>query len=155
LRNTCVFKPPSLADNLHKDPLFSSPVKLTVEDLLPGPEIEIPLRHSNDNLPPHDLPLQVGVSVILSRPIVEVPGDRLMGGEPFQPFFIVMMESRLIVIDKDRRRYVHGVAQQETFPDPALAQTLIHLRRDIDEPPARGDVKPQFLSVAFYSNLLS
>ena len=43
----------SLADDLDQYPFTSSPVELTVEDLLPRAEVEIAPRHRDHRLTPH------------------------------------------------------------------------------------------------------
>jgi len=62
-----------LPNDLDQHPLGSSPIKLAVEDLFPWPEVELALGDGHDDLPAHDLPLHVGVGVILARPVVPVP----------------------------------------------------------------------------------
>ena len=56
------------------------PVELTVVDLLPGPEVELSARDGHDHFAPHDLPLQVGVTVVLARPVVAVAARSARGG---------------------------------------------------------------------------
>ena len=63
---------PLLPDDLDQHPLPPPAVKLTVEDLLPGTEVQAPVGHRDDDLAAHDLPLQVRVGVILARPVVLV-----------------------------------------------------------------------------------
>ena len=55
---------------------FSSAVELAVEDLLPGAEVELAVGDRHDHLAAHDLPLQVGVGVVLAGAVVVVLADR-------------------------------------------------------------------------------
>src|SRR5262245_60341437 len=62
----------SLPDDLDQHPLRAVAVELAVENLLPRPEVEFPLRDGDHNFPAHDLPLQVGVGVVLAGAVVVV-----------------------------------------------------------------------------------
>ena len=62
----------SLADDFHQDPLAPTAVELAVEDLLPGPEVELGLGDRYHDFAPHDLALHVGVSVIFAGTVVLV-----------------------------------------------------------------------------------
>src|SRR5438046_632307 len=43
----------SVSDDFYQHPLRSVAVELAVEDLLPGPEVELPLRDGHDDLAAH------------------------------------------------------------------------------------------------------
>ena len=73
-----------------------------------------------------------------------------MGGQLFQPDLVVVVQPGLIVIDEDAGGDVHGVDQDQAFGDAAVSEALLHLGGDIDEGPAAGDLKPEFLAVAFH-----
>jgi hypothetical protein len=45
---------------------------------------------------------------------------------------------------------MHGIYKTESLADAAFAQAGINLGRDIDEPPAAGNVEPEFLSIATF-----
>src|SRR5512141_76458 len=139
----------SLADDLDQYPLSPTPVELAVEDLLPRAEVELAARDRHHHLPPHHLALQVRVSVVLSRPVVEILRYRLVGCEPLQPTFIILVEAALVVVDEDGCSNMHRVAKQESFFDSAFPQTCFDLRRDVDECPSCRNVEPKFLPVAF------
>ena len=68
---------------LHERPLSPPSVKLPVKNLLPGSEIELSIGYGYHDFPSHDLPLEVGIPVILPSPVVAVLGSRLMGGHSF------------------------------------------------------------------------
>src|SRR5262245_57608847 len=64
----------SLPDDLDEHPLGAVAVELAVEDLLPGAEVELPPGDRHDDLPAHDLALEVGVGVVLAGAVVAVAG---------------------------------------------------------------------------------
>src|SRR5262245_56439415 len=60
----------SLAEDLDQDSLRPAAVELAVEDLLPGAEVELAVGDGDDDLAAHDLPLHVGVGVVLAGAVV-------------------------------------------------------------------------------------
>src|SRR3954447_24457596 len=56
----------SLADDLDHQPLVAAPVELGVEDLLPGPEVELSLGDRENGLLVHEQVLQMRVPVVLA-----------------------------------------------------------------------------------------
>ena len=92
-----------LADHFDQYPFAPQPVELAVEDLLPRAEIEFAVGDRDDDLPAHDLPLQVRVRVILARPVVVVLGRGRMRRELLQPDFVIVMETALVVVDENGR----------------------------------------------------
>ena len=79
----------SLANDLHQHPLPPPAVKFAVKDLLPWAEIEPAIGDGDDYLATHDLPLEVGVGIVLARAVVEVLAGGGMGGQRFQPLFVI------------------------------------------------------------------
>lgn len=47
---------------------------------------------------------------------------------------------------------MHGIDQDQAFGDAAVGEALLHLGGDIDEGPAAGDLKPEFLAKAFHGS---
>jgi len=141
----------SLSDNLHQHPLAAAAVELAVENLLPGAEVQFAVGDRHHHFPAHDLPLQVGVGVVLAGVVVAVLGNGGVGRQLFQPDIIVPMQTGFIVIDEDAGGDVHSVAQDQTLFDAAFPEALFHLRGDVDQGPAPGDLKPQFLAIALHS----
>src|SRR5690349_21040566 len=93
-----------LPDDLDQDPLRAPSVELAVEDLLPRAEIELSIGDGHNDLAPHDLPLVVGVGVVLAGAIVVIPrGARVEGGKPLEPPLVILVEPRLVVVDEDAR----------------------------------------------------
>jgi hypothetical protein len=93
----------------------------------------------------HELALQVRVGIVLAV-VVPVLGDRLVRREALQPVVVVLDETGLVVVHIDGRRDVHRVDEAEPVRDPALADELLDLRRDVQvRPPLRG-VEPELLA---------
>jgi hypothetical protein len=60
--------------------------------------VEFAFGNGNNDFPPHNLPLHVGIGVGLAV-VVFVAGHWLMRGKFFQPLVKVMVEAALIVIE--------------------------------------------------------
>src|SRR5215213_6693195 len=111
-----------LAKHLDDHSLRPAAVELAVEDLLPGPEVEAALRDRDDHLMVHEQVLQVRVAVVLAAAVMAVvarvrqqlPRDVVGGLLParrrdlVEPLERVLVQAGLVVVDPDRRRYVHG-----------------------------------------------
>jgi len=104
-KSGCPFppNPASFSNDLHQNPLPPLPVKLAVEDLLPRSKVQLPLGDGDDDLAAHDLPLYVGVGVVLTGAVVVVLGRGGVGGELLQPDLVVVMQAALVVVDENRR----------------------------------------------------
>jgi len=94
---------------LDQYPLPSPAVKPTVKDLLPRAKIQPAIRHGNDHLAAHDLPLQVRVGVALAGAVVLVLASGCVGGETLQPLLIILVQAVLTVVDEHTRRNVHRI----------------------------------------------
>ena len=68
----------SLPDDFHKDSFLSSTVEFTIKNLFPCTKIQIPFRYGDNHFPAHDLPLHMGIRIILTH-IVLVLRNRFMG----------------------------------------------------------------------------
>src|SRR5262245_21981125 len=76
----------SLAEYLDQDPLAALAVKLEVEDVFPGSEMQLSIGDRHDHLAAHNLALQVCVCVVFSCPVVLVTiWRRVKWSQPFQP----------------------------------------------------------------------
>src|SRR5581483_6282024 len=76
-----------LTDHLHQHALFPPPIEFAVEDLLPWTKVQLPVRDRDDDLAPHELPLDVRVAVVLAGKVVPVVG--CLRGEPLEKVVIV------------------------------------------------------------------
>jgi hypothetical protein len=102
--------------------------------LFPRTEIQFAPRNCNDDFTAHDLALQMGVSIVFAGPIMPIAGGRRVRREFFQPHFVIVMESRLIVVDEHRGGDMHGVDQTKAFGHAALVNQFLDIRCDVDEP---------------------
>ncbi len=99
------------------------------------PKSSLPSVTATTTSPAHDRALEVGVGVVLIV-IMAVLAVGLFRRQLFQPHLIIVMEAAFVVVDEDAGRDVHGVDEHKTLLYAALAQRLLHLRGDIDNPPA-------------------
>ncbi|VTR70089.1 hypothetical protein DESC_780278 [Desulfosarcina cetonica] len=139
-------------DDLHQHPLFTAAIKLTIENTLPGAEIQAPLRNGHDHLPAHDLPFHMRIGIVFAD-IVPILRHRFVGGQFFQPDIIVVVQAGFIVIDEHRGGDVHRVDQHQALFDAAFVDALLNVGCDVDERPAGGDLEPEFFAVAFHRKL--
>ena len=83
-------------------------------------------RHHH--FPTHDLPLMVGIAVILTCAIMMIGlWRRIIGSQFFQPSLVVFVQALLIIVDEHRCGYVHCVNQYKAILNAALFDG--HLRR--------------------------
>ncbi len=60
------------------------------------------------------------------------------------------MQARLVVVDEDRGRDVHGVAEHEALLDAALGNRLFDLRRDVHKTHPLGHVEGEVVGVGLH-----
>ena len=102
----------SLLTNDFDQHTFLSPaIKLTIKDLLPGPEVQLASCDCNDNLASHHLSFDVRVGIVLAGLVVMIAANGFVWRELFEPGFVIVMQSAFVVIDEDRRGDVHGIYQ--------------------------------------------
>src|SRR5438445_813774 len=75
----------SLADDFHEHALAAATVEFAVKDLFPRAEVELSVRDRDDDLPPHHLPFEVSVSIVLTSEIMVVLRSRFVRSELFEP----------------------------------------------------------------------
>jgi hypothetical protein len=96
-------------------PLPPSAVEVAVKDMLPGAKIETSVDHGDNHFAAHDLTFHMSVSVVFAGVIVPALTDGRVGGQPFQPLFIVGVQTPLVVVDEHAGRNVrqystlHGI----------------------------------------------
>ena len=77
-----------------------------------------------------------------------------MRGQMLQPFFVVLQQTGLVVVDKNGSGDVHGIDKDKALPNTALVNALFHLRGDVHKTPARRDLKPELFAIAFHTEVL-
>lgn len=143
------FRTPGLfSDDFDQNSFGASAVEFAVENLFPRAEVETSFGYGDDDFSAHDLPLVMGVAVILAGPVVMIRfRRRIERRESFKPMLIILDQSPLIVIDKHARRDVHRVYQAEPFLDTAFCQGGFDVRRDILKTHPLGDVEREIFGV--------
>ncbi len=79
------------------------PSNSPLEDLLPGPEVQLSRGHRNNQFTAHDLTLNMRVGVVLACSVVMVPVDGFVRRQVLEPDLVVVMQSLLVIVDEDRR----------------------------------------------------
>src|SRR5688572_15102580 len=138
--------PRSVAEHLDQHPLRAPAVELAVEDLLPGTEVELAPRDGHHHLAPHHLALHVRVGVVLSRAVVAIAlRRRVEGRQRLEPPRVVLVQPRLVVVDEDAGRDVHGVDQHDPLRDAAAAHRRLDLGGDVAEGHPGRDLESEVL----------
>jgi hypothetical protein len=95
----------------------------------------------------------VGIRVIFAH-IVTILRNWFMGRQFLEPDLIVVMQPGLIIVDKNRCGYMHGIAEYKTFSDPTFSQAFFDLGSDVDQSSARRYFKPEFFTITFHDDPL-
>ena len=141
--------------DFNQNALRPPPIEFAIEDSLPRSEIESTFGDGNDNFAAHDLSFVMGISIILASAVVFVAADWFMWGELFEPAFVVIVQSTLIVVYENACGYVHCIYEAKSFANATLCNRLLHLRRYMNEVHSRGNIEGQVFRVAFHSNPLA
>jgi hypothetical protein len=129
--NTLFIWVPSFSYDFHKHPLPASSIKFTIKDLFPRTEIQSSFSDGYYHFATHHLPFEMCIRVVFPGAIVPVFAYRFMWRQSFEPFFIVVVQASLIVIDKDGRRDVHGIYQAQPIAYAAIHDSRLNLGGDI------------------------
>ena len=128
------------SDDFDQGMFAAHAVEFIIENLFPGAEIELAVGDGDDGFSAHDRAFEMGVGVVL-KAVVPVLVIGFFRSEGFEPFFIVGMEAGLVIVDEDAGGDVHGVDEDEAFFDAAFGQGLFHVRGDVDDLSAFGNVE--------------
>lgn len=90
------------------------------------------------------------VRVVFAGPVMAVLGSWFMRREFFKPFFVIIQQAVLGIIDKYGRRDVHGVDQAKSFLHSAFGDQPLNDVRDIYETPAVRYLKPKMFCKRFH-----
>lgn len=141
-----------VADDFDQNPFGPASVEFSVEYLLPGAKIELPFGHGHYHFPSHYRSFEVGIAIVLTGAIVPIQTQRFVGSQLFQPAIKILMQTALIVVDKNRGRDVHGIDQAEPLSNGTFGQTSDNLGRNVDKSTTTGNVEPQFISIRFHNS---
>ena len=91
----------SLVSNyLNQYSFTASPIEFAVEDLFPWSKIKFAFGNRDDHFPTQDLALEMGVSVVFAGSVVSIHVRRSMWSKFFQPYLIIMIQARFVVVDE-------------------------------------------------------
>src|SRR5262249_27541215 len=131
-----------------------SSIEFAVEDSFPWSEIEFAVGNRDDNLTAHDLALEMGVGVVFACPIVSIGVRWSVRSKFFQPCLVVVMQSRFVVVDKDRSSDMHRVHQAKPFGHTALLNQFLNFWCDVDEAASIRHFEPKMFCKRFHSERL-
>ena len=136
--------------DLDQNALRPPAIEFAVEYGLPRSEVESTFGDGNDNFAAHYLSFVMGVPVIFTRAIVFVAADWFMWGKFFEPAFVVIVQSTLIVVYEDACCYVHGIYEAQSFADATLCNRFLHLRRYVNKVHSCRDIKGKIFRVTLH-----
>lgn len=114
------------ADDPYQNPLLSPAIKFAIENLFPETEVELAVRNGYNHLTAHDLPLQMGIPVVLAKAQVPVIDD--LG---LTPMTDIERRDLLDVVEESHGHAFIIVTSQlpvdclhEQIGDPTIADTI-------------------------------
>ena len=90
---------------------------------------------------------------IIFKTVVGILAVRFLRCQLFQPVLKVGMQSALVVIDEDRSRNMHGIAEHQAFTDAGFKEAFFNLRSNVDIDSSGLSFEPQFFPVTFHCTL--
>ncbi|MPM75272.1 hypothetical protein SDC9_122264 [bioreactor metagenome] len=121
--------------------------------MLPGAEVQSSVGDGDDDLAPHDLAFEMGVSVVLIA-VVVILFMRFLRRKFFQEAFEIPMETGFVIVDEDRGGDVHGIDQRQPFADAGFTERLFNLRRDIEKAAPGGQCHRQLSAETFHLRIV-
>ena len=76
----------------------------------------------------------MGISVVFTGAIVSIGERRIMRCKFFEPYVVIIMQPRFIIVDEHLSGDMHRVHQTKAFSHTALLNELLDFRCDVDEP---------------------
>lgn len=141
------------SEDLHNDSFSSLPVKLGVEDALPGAEVRAAPRNGQRRFVMQEKRFEVSIAVILAGPVVLIIGSRW--GKFLEPFADVLDQADFEVIHVNRGCDVHGRNEAQAVFYSAAFHNLLHLVGDVHHFLALARFKSQIFCVALHARLLA
>src|SRR5687767_1842047 len=132
-----------IADDFDEDAFAAVAVEFAVEDLFPGAEVKFAVGDGDDDFAAHDLAFEVGVGVVFAGAVVVVLGGGGVGSEFFEPDFVVMVQSALVIVDKYRGSNMHRIAEAKSLAHSAFSNQVLDCARHVDKSPALWNLKPK------------
>lgn len=149
-----IFTKKLFPNDLDQHSLLSHSIELSVKDLFPGAEIQAPFGNRHDHFATHHLAFQMGIRIVFTGAVVPVVADRFMGSETFKPGFVILMQTTLIIVDKNRGRDVQGINQAQALLYSTFLQAGFHLWGEVDKSSPGGEVYKEFFTIRFHETPL-
>jgi len=115
---------------LNDDALVPLPIEFGIENLLPGSEVQFPVRDRHDHLVVNDQRLEVRVSIVFAGLVMLVVLSE--GSERLQPLVDIFHEAALVVVDVNPSRDMHGRDQDHPIFDSRLLERALNLRSQVN-----------------------
>jgi hypothetical protein len=93
--------------------------------VFPWAEVQLAFCNSYYDLTSHDLAFHVGVGIVFVS-VMAVLGVWFLGGEFLQPYFVIMMQTRFIIIDEYRSSDMHRVNEHQAVFNAAFCNKSLN-----------------------------
>jgi hypothetical protein len=143
-----------LSNYFDQHALAAAAIKLSIENLFPGPEVQFALRDRNNHFPAHHLPFEMRVGIVFAGAIVPIVIYGLVWREFLEPDFVIVQETVLGIIDKNRSGYVHRVDEAKSFLNAAFLDKVLDGVGNVHKSPAAWHLKPQFFPQRFHPSFM-
>jgi len=134
-----------LTNYFNQKTLFPFAVEFIVEDMFPRPKMQLPVCDGYDNLTAHYLPFEMSVGVIFVS-VMAVLFMGLFRSQFLQPYFVVMMKPRFIVIYENGCCYVHSIYQHKAILNLAFSNKPLDFIMNRNNSPSGWRIDRNFLS---------
>src|SRR5262249_16009193 len=131
--------------NLQKNPLLANPIKLSIKNLLPSPEIQPPPSNRRGEKMVGQIGLQMSIPIILASLMVSVvlPIRR----EPVDPLRNFETHPCVGVVNENAGSDVHGAYKTEAIFNPGAGEGLFNMIGDVHKPVAFRDAHVEALGM--------
>ena len=140
------------SNHFHENAFVPLPVKFSVVNLLPRPQMQAPIPYRHRDLLTKQLPLQVCITVVLSGAVVVVffplaTVASVEGSQFFEPGHDVVVQPILQVVDITRGCDVHRIDQNKTIRNSTFSDHPFNVSGNADDFIALVGVDVQFFHV--------
>src|ERR1700686_739320 len=136
----------------YQNPVVAVPVKLGVENLLPGSEVELPVGDWDNDLMMNKQRLEVRVSIFFASLMMLIILAKR--SQRFEPLVNVFDQSAFVVVDVDSGSNVHGGDEDHAVSNPRLLERGLDLRGQVDIGALGFGVQGYVFGVKFHGSIL-
>jgi hypothetical protein len=142
-----------LTKNLDYQPFAPLAVKLGIENLLPGAEIQLPICHRYNNLMVKKNAFQMGITIALpcSVMFIVIP----VGSQLFRPFHHILFDTILFIIDVNTGGDMHCTYENHPLVDTGLFDRLGNKVGDVNEFLFLPGMKPVVFGMPLHEDFTS